>query len=61
MDKGEPIAGLDGAVGLGALAIGNVKYHVQRALLKAMLDSDRPLYLDFHGAYAEAQEYAAQQ
>lgn len=61
MDRGEPIAGLDGAVGLGALAIGNLKYRVQQELLKAMKAAEQPLYLDFHGAFAKAQEYAAQQ
>jgi methylene-tetrahydromethanopterin dehydrogenase len=45
-----------GAVGIGALAVGNVKYQLQNILLKLMLESDKPLYLDFRDAFAKARE-----
>jgi methylene-tetrahydromethanopterin dehydrogenase len=44
------------AVGIGALAIGNVKYQLQNILLKQMLETDKPLYLDFRDAYNTARE-----
>jgi len=43
-----------GAVGIGALAVGNVKYQLQSNLLKLMLETDKPLYLDFRDAYEKA-------
>ncbi len=43
-----------GAVGIGALAIGNVKYQLQNMLLKLMVETDKPLYLDFRDAYTRA-------
>jgi methylene-tetrahydromethanopterin dehydrogenase len=43
-----------GAVGIGALAVGNVKYQLQSILLKLMLETDKPLYLDFRDAYEKA-------
>lgn len=45
-----------GAVGIGALAVGNVKYQLQNILLKLMLETDTPLYLDFRDAFAKARE-----
>ena len=58
---GEPLAGSkSGAVGVGALAIGNVKYQVQHLLLKRMCDSAEPLYLHYESACIAAREYAAQ-
>jgi methylene-tetrahydromethanopterin dehydrogenase len=57
-DNGTPIAGsTSGAVGIGALAIGNVKYQTQNRLLKNMLESDTPVYLHFEHAFAVAREY----
>jgi methylene-tetrahydromethanopterin dehydrogenase len=44
------------AVGIGALAIGNVKYQLQNILLKLMVETDKPLYLDFRDAYNKARE-----
>ncbi len=56
--NGDPIAGSNsGAVGIGALAIGNIKYHAQNSLLKKMLDSEIPVYLHFEHAFAVAREY----
>ena len=45
-------------VGIGALAVGNVKYQTQRRLFDRMLASDTPLCLDFRDAYALAVEIA---
>jgi methylene-tetrahydromethanopterin dehydrogenase len=45
-----------GAVGIGALAIGDLKYHVQHRLLRLMADSDRPVYLHFEHAFKVARE-----
>lgn len=59
-DDGKPLAGLDGAVGIGALAVGNVKYQVQHSLLGEMIEADAPLYLDFVSAFEKAREYVAQ-
>jgi methylene-tetrahydromethanopterin dehydrogenase len=59
MDNGKPIDGAhNGAVGIGALAVGNVKYQTQRTLLKRMLDDDGPHYLGFEHAFEEARGYA---
>lgn len=59
-DEGAPIAGSpSGAVGIGALAIGNIKYQTQSGLFKQMLSADKPLYLDFRDAFAFARELAA--
>jgi methylene-tetrahydromethanopterin dehydrogenase len=56
--NGTPIAGSNsGAVGIGALAIGNVKYQAQSRLLKQMLNTDKPVYLHFEHAFAVAREY----
>ena len=57
-DNGKPIAGsISGAVGIGALAIGNIKYQAQSRLLKKMLESDKPLYLHFEHAFEVAREF----
>jgi methylene-tetrahydromethanopterin dehydrogenase len=59
MDDGKPLkAGSGRAVGIGALAIGNIKYQTQRGLLDAMLKADKPLYLDLRDAFSEARKYA---
>jgi methylene-tetrahydromethanopterin dehydrogenase len=57
-DSGKAIAGSkSGAVGIGALAIGNIKYQAQSRLLKRMLESDQPLYLHFEHAFEVAREF----
>jgi methylene-tetrahydromethanopterin dehydrogenase len=59
MDDGAPLAAASGkAVGVGALAVGNVKYQVQRGLFEAMIAADKPLYLDFRDAFAAARAHA---
>jgi methylene-tetrahydromethanopterin dehydrogenase len=54
-DDGKPIAGTQ-ALGIGPLAIGNVKYKVQAGLLHRMIESDKALYLDFRDAFALARQ-----
>lgn len=54
---GAVIEGTD-AVGIGALAIGRVKYETQHGLLKQMLSSDKPVYLDFMAAFEVARGIA---
>jgi len=59
MDSGEPLVlavNSKGAVGIGALAIGNVKYKLQHALLKETLDAEKPVYLDFRNAFDGARQ-----
>ena len=46
-----------GAIGVGALAIGNVKYQVQSMLLKKMIEVDKPIFLHFEHALATARDY----
>jgi methylene-tetrahydromethanopterin dehydrogenase len=58
-DMGTPLVhaiNSPGAVGIGALAVGNVKYQLQSVLLKQMLETDKPLYLDFRDAFNKARE-----
>jgi methylene-tetrahydromethanopterin dehydrogenase len=43
-----------GAVGVGPLAVGNVKYKLQNCLLRLMLETEQPVYLDFRDAFAKA-------
>jgi methylene-tetrahydromethanopterin dehydrogenase len=54
-DDGKPIPGTQ-AIGIGALAIGNVKYKVQAGLLKRMIETPKPLYLDFRDAFDLARQ-----
>ncbi|MGR8934442.1 MAG: NAD(P)-dependent methylenetetrahydromethanopterin dehydrogenase [Gammaproteobacteria bacterium] len=54
---GEPLVHAEnspGAVGVGALAVGNVKYQLQNCLLRLMLESEQPVYLDFRDAFKKA-------
>lgn len=48
------------AVGIGALAVGNVKYQVQHRLLVAMRQAEKPQYLGFREAFALARQVAAE-
>lgn len=57
-DNGAPIEGTN-AVGIGALAIGNVKYKTETGLFKEMIEAEKPVYLDFRDAYKLAQELAS--
>lgn len=54
---GAPIAGSSG-VGLGALAIGNIKFKVQHHLLRRIYEANKALAFDFRDAYRAALELA---
>lgn len=57
MDDGKPIAtGSKETLGIGALAVGNVKYQVMRKLFLRMIQSDKPVTLDFRDAFLLARE-----
>ena len=47
-----------GALGIGALAIGNVKYGTESGLFKQMVTAEKPLCLDFCHAFALARQLA---
>ncbi|RKZ48296.1 MAG: methylenetetrahydromethanopterin dehydrogenase [Gammaproteobacteria bacterium] len=47
------------AVGIGALAMGNIKYKVHYRMFQMMRETDKPLYLDHDEAFKVAREYAA--
>ena len=55
---GTPIAGSK-AAGIGALAIGNVKYQVQHRLFVRMLEAGKPVFLGFPEALEMARELVA--
>jgi methylene-tetrahydromethanopterin dehydrogenase len=59
MDNGKAIAGT-AAFGIGALAIGNVKYQTQHRLLVRMTQVAKPQSLSFPQAYAVAREFLAE-
>jgi methylene-tetrahydromethanopterin dehydrogenase len=60
MDDAVEISGsTSGAVGIGALAIGNVKYQTQHILLQRMRESDEPVYYHFEHAFEVAREYVS--
>ena len=61
--KGTAIEGSkSGAVGIGALAIGNIKYQTQNKLLNQMRfqtrKGDKPVYLHYEQAFEAAREFA---
>jgi methylene-tetrahydromethanopterin dehydrogenase len=59
MDHGKPVAGTD-ALGIGALAIGDVKYQVQHRLLVQMRCAEKkPVVLSFAEAFEVARKYLA--
>lgn len=61
-DMGTPLihaVNSKGAVGIGALAVGNIKYQLQNLLLKLMVETDKPLYLDFKGRFCKSQRLVA--
>jgi methylene-tetrahydromethanopterin dehydrogenase len=55
--NGTPLGAL-GALGIGALAIGNVKYRTESGLFKQMTESKTPLRLDFRQAFDLARALA---
>lgn len=57
MHNGEPMihtVNSTSAVGIGALAVGDIKYKLQNALLGSLLTTETPLYLDFRAAFDQA-------
>jgi methylene-tetrahydromethanopterin dehydrogenase len=62
MDDATPLAGAAaGAVGIGALAVGNVKYQTQHRLLVRMQAAEKAVVLSFAEAFAQAREFLAEQ
>jgi methylene-tetrahydromethanopterin dehydrogenase len=58
-DFGAPLThavAADNAVGIGALAIGHIKYRTQQTLLKLLLETDKPVFIDFREAFNTARE-----
>lgn len=61
MDDGSSIEdSQSGAVGIGALAIGNVKYQTQHRLLQLMRETEEPVYFHFEHAFEVARQCAAE-
>lgn len=60
MDDGAALKAKSGkAVGIGALAVGNVKYQCQKGLLVSMLQAEKPVFLDFRAAFTSARQLSA--
>lgn len=58
-DFGQPLihaTQAEGAVGVGSLAVGDIKYKLQNVMLRSMLETDNPLFLDFREAFSQAQK-----
>jgi methylene-tetrahydromethanopterin dehydrogenase len=45
-----------GALGIGAYAIGNIKYKAEFGLFKKMIEATKPVHFDFRDAFALARE-----
>ena len=56
MDDAKPLAG-SAAVGIGALAVGNVKYQTQHRLLVQMQQAEKAVVLSFAQAFAVARAF----
>ncbi len=59
MDDAKPLAGT-AALGIGALAVGNVKYQTQHRLLVQMQQAEKAVVLSFPEAFAVAREFLAE-
>ncbi|MCW5664456.1 MAG: methylenetetrahydromethanopterin dehydrogenase [Piscinibacter sp.] len=59
MDDARPLAGT-AALGIGALAIGNVKYQTQHRLLVQMREAEKAVRLGFAEAFATARAFLAE-
>ena len=61
MDNARPLDGVPGrgAVGIGALTIGNVKYQTQQQLLRRMHGATEPQVLSFTEAFEVARAHLA--
>ena len=56
--KGEQIPGCD-ALGVGPLAIGDIKYKTEAGLFKRMIAADEPQFLDFRHAFELARSFVS--
>jgi methylene-tetrahydromethanopterin dehydrogenase len=56
--NGSPLGDIGQALGIGALAIGNIKYQTELGLFRRILASDQPLAIGLHEAFALASEIA---
>jgi methylene-tetrahydromethanopterin dehydrogenase len=56
---GEALGVGEGAVGVGALAVGNVKFRVQHGLLQRLHEADKAVVYDFRDAYRLARDLIA--
>lgn len=60
MDDATPLAAASGkTLGIGPLAIGNLKYQVQQSLLRRMRGAEQSLYLGFADALEEARRHGS--
>jgi len=57
--KADGVAIGQAAVGVGALAIGTVKFRLQRKLLRRLHEGNKPEFIDFREAFAVARELVA--
>lgn len=57
-DDGKPLAGTSG-IGVGALAVGNVKSRTEHELLASMRDPEKPVYAAFEEAFEVARRHAS--
>ncbi|MFN3624447.1 MAG: NAD(P)-dependent methylenetetrahydromethanopterin dehydrogenase [Hyphomicrobium sp.] len=55
---GAPLPGSN-ALGVGPLAIGDIKYKTESGLFKRMIDSDKPVHYDFRAAFDLARTLTA--
>lgn len=54
-DNGVQLDTPEKATGIGSLAVGNVKYQLQHKMLELILETEKPIYLDFREAFTLAQ------
>ncbi len=57
--NGEPLPGCPGTLGVGPLAIGDVKYKTEAGLFKRMISATEPVHLDFRDAFKLARSFVA--
>lgn len=55
--NGEPLPGSDKGVGVGPLAIGDIKYKTQAGLFTRMINATEPVHLDFRDAFKLARSF----
>lgn len=55
-DSSKIIGNTQNVIGIGALVIGDIKYKLQKKLLRLLISTKKPIYLDFRDAFFNAQE-----